>query len=259
MINFIILLFLISHHIEEGSPEHIAKNSIGVVSIFAQRDILSDIGKKYSLFVGPFAEFSFFKNIFSIQGVVPFGLLGSNFYFSDIIATLKSTPPIFEDNALTLILSSTLPTGQDLAGSGHLSLMPAVAGEFHIHTKIHIHIHSLLGAHLSIGSFSSDETHSNHNNSTSSHHKINYLFPHSEKEIIGHIGFMVMLKKLGVDVRPSFFFEDLKMFVLQPQVGLTGNIPISQKLDFLFNLYGFWALSGIRKGKGIGFIGYLKF
>lgn len=257
MIELIFVLLLVSHHIEEGSPEHFAKNSFGIVSIFSQRDILKQINKKFSLFLGPFGEYSFFQNRFSVQGVIPFGMIDNKFYFSDVIGNLKFSPHLLEDVDLTFILSSVFPTGSSFATGEHISLMPAVAGEFHIHTGIHIHLHTLLGAHLTLNSSSEDQH--THNHTSTTHHKINYLFPHSEKEIIGHLGLMVMLKRLGIDVRPSFFFEDFEKFVLQPQIGITGNIPLSQKFDFLFNLYGFWALSGIRKGKGIGFIGYLKF
>jgi hypothetical protein len=256
MIELLFVSLLVSHHIEEGSPEHIAKTSVGVVSILSQRDILTEINKKFSLFLGPFAEYSFLQ-YFSIQGVIPFAFVGNEFYFSDIIATAKATPRLIEDLDLTFILSSVFPTGTGLATSGHVSLMPAVAGEFHIHTKVHIHLHSLIGMHLSVVSTSSEHTHNNHN--TISSHKINYAFPHSEKEIIGHIGFMTMIEKFRVDIRPSFFFEDFEKFAIQPQVGIVGNTAISKRFDFLFNLYGFWALSGIRKGKGIGFIGYFKF
>jgi len=268
---FFLYLF-ISHH-EGATIEHGVKSAVGISPLFSQTKILEDIGEKWSLFISLFGEYSFFEDRFSLRLDLPSAFVKQKFLFSDIATTLKFTIRNFKDFEPTFLFISEFPTGQSYATSGHFAVMPGFAFEYHIHNPYHIHIHGFLGPRFALGGGShttsdSSETgeHNHmHTQSTDSHsntsgvHKINYAFPHSENELMGYIGLMVMFSEIGFDLRPSFFLEDLKNFVFQPQVGLIYILEFEDGKSLNFNLFGFWAFHGVREGKGIGLFSYLKF
>jgi len=269
--GFFLYLF-ISHH-EGPTIEHGAKSAIGISTLFSQTKILEDIGEKWSLFINLFGEYSFFEDKFSFRLDLPSAFIKQKFLFSDITTTLKFTVRNFKNFEPTFLFISEFPTGQNYATAGHFAVMPGFAFEYHIHRPYHFHIHGFLSPRFALGgesnttsdSSETDEHNHIHTNSIHSHshtsgvHKINYAFPHSVKELMGHIGLMVMFSEIGFDLRPSFFLEDFKNFVFQPQVGLIYISELGDGKSLNFNLFGFWALQGVREGKGVGLFSYLKF
>jgi hypothetical protein len=265
-----LFIYIIIFHHEGATIEHGTKKAVGISPLFSQTKILENIGEKWSIFSTLFSEYSFFEDKLSLRLDIPFAFVKRKILFSDIATTLKFTLRDLKDFEPTFLFISEFPTGQNYATSGHFAVMPGFAFEYHIHKPYHIHIHGFLGPRFALGGeshtdSSGDENHGHMHTlpSSDSHssgaHKINYAFPHSENEIMGHIGVMVLFSEIGFDLRPSFFFEDFKTFVLQPQVGLIYILELEDGKSFNFNLFGFWALQGIREGKGIGLFSYLKF
>ncbi len=267
LIQAFLLYLLISHH-EGAMIEHGAKSAIGIFPLFSQTKILEDIGEKSSLFIDLFGEYSFFEDKFSLRLDLPSAFIRRKFLFSDITTTLKFTIRNFKDFEPTFLFISEFPTGQSYVTSAHFAVMPGFAFEYHIHRSYHIHIHGFLGPRFALGSNTTsgisetDEHNHMHTQSIDSNsqvHKINYAFPHSENELMGHIGLMLMFSEVGFDLRPSFFLEDFKNFVFQPQVGLIYILELEDGKSLNFNIFGFWAFRGVREGKGVGLLSYLKF
>ncbi|MCS7214257.1 MAG: hypothetical protein NZ927_08600 [Candidatus Calescibacterium sp.] len=266
IIPFVFALML--HH-EEATVDHIAKTAFGFNSVFARREIIPSENKNTFVIV-PFAEYSFLElKAFtaSIRADVPFGFVLERFYFSDLAGTVRATFGIGRSFSITPLISTEFPTGGDLATSDHVSLFPALAFEMHVGAFTHIHLHGVIGYKLALGGNHHSETEGDHSDhSDHSHaapslstHKANYLFPHSEKEIMSHIGVMFgILEVLAVDIRPNFFLEDMNKFVFQPMLGLVLSIP-TDYFSVRSNLYGFWALGGVRKGYGVGLLSYILF
>ncbi len=247
---WILILGIISHHGEEAMLEHDAKNAAGFLATYSVREILNDINAKSSILVSPFGEYKFLDLeaiALSVKLDIPFGFIGNNFYFSDIVATLRGTFDI-EVLSLTPMLSIEFPTGNSYGTSGHFSLLPATAFHFLIPGVFSSHIHGILGLKIPAGGEHEDS------NAHSHGHTVNYIFPHSEKELFSHIGAtFYFLGFVGLDIRPHLFLENMKNFVVQPQVGLV----VKSEPFLRVNLYGFWASGGVRKGYGGGVLAYL--
>ncbi len=262
MIIPFVFLFILHH--EEATLDHIAKTAVGFNSVIANRE---KVPGKRSFFLSPFLEYSFLDlNLlkFSARADIPFGTVQNKLYFSDIAGTIKTTLDI-KVLSLTPMVSTEFPTGGTLATSGHIGLLPAIA--FEIHTGPIMHIHGIIGLKLPLGEShetsptgeTDSHTHHSTSDTTSNAHKINYIFPHSGKEIMSHVGMMLgILDIIGIDIRPSFFLEDFKTFVFQPMGGLFADIP-SGETSIKLHLYGFYATGGVRKGYGVGLMGYLMF
>lgn len=243
------LVFTLLFHHEGATVDHIAKTAFGFNSIYAQRNILDEKGlDNKTIFFSPFAEYSFVELgviSASVRLDIPVGFVERKLFFSDIAGSLKLTAKAGPILSLTPGVSVEFPTGGTLATSGHTGVLPFAAFELHLGPIAHLH--GMIGAKFSLSDM---EGHSDM-------HKVNYLWPHSEREIFSHIGAMFgILDIILIDVRPSLFLEDMKKLVFQPQAGLVLQIPAGI-FDIKSHLYGFYALSGVRKGYGLGLIFYL--